>query len=105
MTAQPSDSVLQDIAAGVDNEIFAANQRMPVGRVGLFIAALCVAYTAFHIGVLNLYPLETWTYRLLHVGGGLAIGFLLFSALTFGDTQASPRKGRLAMLAPGGALV
>ena len=105
MTAQPSDSVLQDIASGVDNEIFAANQRMPVGRVGLFIAALCVAYTAFHIGVLNLYPLETWTYRLLHVGGGLAIGFLLFSALTFTDVQASPRKGRLAMLAPGGALV
>ncbi len=105
MTASSTDDPKPQIAAGVDNEIFSANQRKPIGSLGLFIAALCVAYTAFHIGVMNLYPLETWTYRLLHVGGGLVIGFLLFSSLTFAETEASPRAGRLLMLAPAAVLV
>lgn len=93
------------IASGVDNEIFSGNQRKPMGSVGLLIAAMCIAYTAFHIGVMNLYPLETWTYRLLHVGGGLVIGFLLFSSLTFEEIEADPRTGRTLMLAPAAVLV
>ncbi|MFN3724550.1 MAG: TRAP transporter permease, partial [Paracoccaceae bacterium] len=105
MTDPKTDVPAPAIAAGVDNEIFAANQRKPIGSVGLLIAALCVAYTAFHIGVMNLYPLETWTYRLLHVGGGLVIGFLLFSSLTFAEVENNPRTGRLLMLAPAAVLV
>lgn len=105
MTAQDTSAPQADIAAGVDNEIFSGNQRKPIGRVGLIVAALCVAYTAFHIGVMNLYPLETWVYRLIHVGGGLAIGFLLFSSLVFGDEDGPVRPGRLMLLAPGGAMI
>lgn len=105
MTAPSTDAPDKDIAAGVDNEIFAGNQRKPTGATGLVIAALCVAYTAFHIGVMNLYPLETWTYRLIHVGAGLAIGFLLFSSLTFDDTEHAPRKGRDMLILPGLALI
>ena len=105
MTAPSTDVPEKAIASGVDNEIFSANQRKPIGSVGLFIAALCVAYTAFHIGVMNLYPLETWTYRLLHVGGGLVIGFLLFSSLTFAESEGNPRAGRMLMLAPAAVLV
>ncbi|NEX44983.1 TRAP transporter permease [Pseudotabrizicola algicola] len=105
MTAPSTDAPSKEIASGVDNEIFAANQRKPIGSLGLFIAVLCVAYTAFHIGVMNLYPIETWTYRLLHVGGGLVIGFLLFSSLTFAEQDADPRAGRTLMLAPAGLLV
>ena len=109
MTAQdaaPSpDAPVKDIASGVDNEIFAANQRKPAGVIGLIIAALCVAYTAFHIGVMNLYPLETWTYRLIHVGGGLAIGFLLFSSFSFGEVDTTPRKSRDLLILPGLGLV
>jgi TRAP-type uncharacterized transport system fused permease subunit len=30
---------------------------------------------------MNLYPLETWTYRLIHVCGGLFLGFLIYSAV------------------------
>ncbi|MFZ9133923.1 MAG: hypothetical protein ACO21B_12020, partial [Gemmobacter sp.] len=71
------------IAARVDDEIHADNQRIPAGTLGRVLGALCILYTAFHIAVLNLYPLEPWTYRLIHVGGGLGIGFLLFSALAF----------------------
>ncbi|WP_435258956.1 TRAP transporter permease [Thioclava sp. FR2] len=105
MTAPSTDAPKQDIAAGVDNEIFAGNQRKPIGQLGLFVAALCVLYTAFHIGVMNLYPLETWTYRLIHVGGGLAIGFLLFSSMTFLAEDAPAKPGRLMILAPGAALI
>lgn len=105
MTATTQDARDQDIAAGVDNEIFAGNQRKPVGRLGLFIALLCILYTAFHIGVMNLYPLETWTYRLIHVGGGLTIGFLIFSSLTFDETQGVGRQGRGLFILPGLALV
>ncbi|TGD45128.1 TRAP transporter fused permease subunit [Pseudotabrizicola sediminis] len=104
-TDAPETGPEKAIASGVDNEIFSANQRKPLGSVGLFIAAICVAYTAFHIGVMNLYPLETWTYRLLHVGGGLVIGFLLFSSLTFDEIEADPRTGRALMLAPAAVLV
>jgi TRAP transporter 4TM/12TM fusion protein len=105
MTATAQDAPDQDIAAGVDKEIFAANQRQPVGRLGLFIATLCVVYTAFHIGVMNLYPLETWTYRLIHVGGGLAIGFLLFSSMSFSDTDMPNRRGRDLLILPGLGLI
>lgn len=105
MTAQQPHEPETAIASGIDNEIFSANQRKPIGTLGLFIAALCVAYTAFHIAVLNLYPLETWTYRLIHVGGGLAIGFLIFASLTFAETDASPAPNRLLLLAPGGLMV
>lgn len=97
----------QAIAAGVDNEIFAGNQRKPVGTTGQILAALCVLYTAFHIGVMNLYPLETWTYRLLHVGGGLVIGFLLFASLTFSETEvdSAKRKARDLLVLPGLGLI
>ena len=105
MNATTDSADKPDIASGVDNEIFAGNQRKPIGQAGLIMAALCVAYTAFHIGVMNLYPLETWTYRLIHVGGGLAIGFLLFSSLSFAEVEGTSRPGRLALLAPGGAMI
>ncbi|MEO1092777.1 MAG: TRAP transporter fused permease subunit [Pseudomonadota bacterium] len=48
----------------------------------LFVAA--VAYTTFHLVVLNVAPLETWTYRILHVAGGLAVGFALVASRSFG---------------------
>jgi len=72
-----------NIAAGVDAEIVVSNQRVFGGNLGLIFAAACVIYTVFHIGVMNLYPLETWTYRLIHVAGGLALGFIFFSARDF----------------------
>ncbi|MFN3527427.1 MAG: TRAP transporter permease, partial [Paracoccus sp. (in: a-proteobacteria)] len=59
----------------------APNQRDPKARIGLLIAVLCAVYTTFHLVVMVLYPLETWTYRMIHLCGGLVIGFLTYSAL------------------------
>ena len=93
------------IAARVDDEIHADNQRIPAGTLGRVLGALCILYTAFHIAVLNLYPLEPWTYRLIHVGGGIGIGFLLFSALAFDGAEGAPGRWRAALILPAAALV
>lgn len=95
---QASDSAAQGdtatIAEGVDKEIISPNQRVFVGAFGLFVTVLCILYTVFHVGAMNglhdrltdllgMRPVdltEPWRYRLIHVGGGLALGFLLFSS-------------------------
>ncbi len=89
------------IAKGVDEEPLASNQRQPAGFTNYVIAAVCIVYTAFHVVVLNLFPLETWTYRMLHLVGGLFIGFLVYSALTVrADAAAAPvRRGPLELAA------
>lgn len=69
------------LARNVDEEPVASNQRLHTGWLNKAIIVLCIAYTTFHIGVMNLYPLETWTYRLIHVCGGLFLGFLIYSAV------------------------
>ncbi|MGC4408408.1 TRAP transporter fused permease subunit [Rhizobium rosettiformans] len=69
------------VAQNVDDEPVASNQRLHANWTNKAIIVLCIAYTAFHIGVMNLYPLETWTYRLIHVCGGLLLGFLIYSAV------------------------
>jgi TRAP transporter 4TM/12TM fusion protein len=97
------------IADGVDAEVFGANQRKPVGRMASFASLLCILYVGFHIAVMNLYPLEPWTYRLIHVGGGLALGFVLFSSSRYRDgprdQQAMDHRTYLVLLAPGAIAV
>ena len=81
----------RSLAAGVDAEVVVANQRVFYGWLGVGLASACVLYTLFHLLVMNLYPLETWVYRLSHVAGGLALGFLYFSARAF-PSEAGPRR-------------
>ncbi|RJE81399.1 TRAP transporter permease [Paracoccus sp. JM45] len=92
------------IAQGVDDEPMAPNQRDARARTGLIIAVLCAAYTVFHLFVMVVYPLETWAYRMIHVCGGLVIGFLTYSALTqTSETEAATKRGpvELALLGVG----
>ncbi len=70
------------IAHNVDEEPVADNERQFTGwQLGLFFT-LGIVYTVFHLVILNIYPLETWTFRLLHVAGALVLGFALMSAWT-----------------------
>jgi TRAP transporter 4TM/12TM fusion protein len=68
------------VAKNVDEEPLASNQRLFAGRFNMAVVILCIVYTVFHITVMNLFPLETWTYRMLHIAGGLLLGFLIFSS-------------------------
>jgi len=90
--AQP-ESATDSIGSGVDAEMVASNQRIFSGGLALATATACILYTAFHIGVMNLYPLETWVYRLSHVAGGLALGFVYFSGRLFTAAPARSRPG------------
>ncbi|HRK09831.1 MAG TPA: TRAP transporter fused permease subunit [Thauera sp.] len=111
-TAGPaSDFEIRDkdnIAAGVDAEVVVANQRVFTGKLAWVFAALCILYTAFHIGVMNFYPLETWVFRLTHVAAGLALGFIYFSGRAFpaepaGKKALSPLEW--ALLLPAAVMI
>jgi TRAP transporter 4TM/12TM fusion protein len=88
---EPTTPIVAQASSAVDAEVVTANQRVFVGILGILFAAACVLYTAFHIGVMNLYPLETWVYRLIHVSGGLALGFIFFSARAFPEQGSGQR--------------
>ncbi|MDV7392021.1 hypothetical protein RZS08_11725, partial [Arthrospira platensis SPKY1] len=68
------------IVSGVDEEP-ESNVRVLGRWDGYFFFAFCVLYTAFHLTVLNVFPMETWAFRILHVAGGLMIGFGLAISL------------------------
>jgi TRAP-type uncharacterized transport system fused permease subunit len=89
----------QVIAEGVDEEPIEGNRRLFTGRAYLAIATVATIYAAFHMLALNgvsisdwtgielpflpQFPMETWNFRIVHIAGALALGFLLFSAHTF----------------------
>ncbi|MBB4050397.1 TRAP transporter 4TM/12TM fusion protein [Devosia subaequoris] len=80
----------QTAEASVDQEPKVDNERLFFGARHWAIAIMCVAFSAFHLLVLNVWPLETWTFRLSHVGGGLLLGYLIFSARSLADGAEAP---------------
>jgi TRAP-type uncharacterized transport system fused permease subunit len=100
----------QVIAEGVDEEPIEGNRRLFTGRAYLAIATLATVYAAFHMLALNgvsisdwtgielpflpQFPMETWNFRIVHIAGALALGFLLFSAHAFHDgARDQSRRG------------
>ena len=120
-SAQPEPAEIDNIAEGVDNEIVTSNQRVFAGVVGLVVTTLCIVYTIFHVGAMNglhdrltdflglpsIDLTEPWRYRLVHVAGGLALGFILFSARALHDDSTDAPYSMLekALLAKSGALI
>ncbi|WEX11003.1 TRAP transporter permease [Chelativorans sp. AA-79] len=95
------------IAKGVDEEPLATNQRSHRGSLGYAVAVMAIVYTAFHIFVMNLYPLEPWTYRMLHVCGGLLLAFLVYSSSDVvaeapADDRRNPLEWPLLAIGVGG---
>ncbi|UWQ94183.1 TRAP transporter fused permease subunit [Rhodobacteraceae bacterium M385] len=98
------------IADGVDEEPVESNRRLFEGRAFLFVGILSVLYAGFHMAALNglsisamtgvdlaflpQFPMETWNFRIAHIAGALTLGFLLFSAHTFGPDSATDRSTR-----------
>ncbi len=79
------------IAQGIDDEPRASNVRILGGWQNYMMIAACAAYVALHLISLNAWPLETWMYRILHVAGGLSIGFALVAATTLDPERPASR--------------
>ncbi|MEQ8480098.1 MAG: TRAP transporter permease [Hoeflea sp.] len=93
---QPSTVEAATALAHVDDEPVGGNQRVFDGSRAMVVCCLCVLYTVFHLLVMNVYPLETWAYRLSHVGGGLVLGFLLFGS-TLMTAESTHRSSVLSI--------
>lgn len=75
------------VAAGVDEEPMEPNRRVFTGPMLWLIMVLSIFYSGFHLYTLNIAPLETWTFRILHVCGASILGFILFSGARFSDDE------------------
>ncbi|HDZ46607.1 hypothetical protein LCGC14_0453630 [marine sediment metagenome] len=77
------------LAEGVDEEIVEPNRRIFTGWQWALFASLAVIYAVFHLVTLNVLPMETWSYRIIHVAGALILGFGLFTGARFASDDAA----------------
>ncbi|MGC3874630.1 TRAP transporter permease [Halomonas sp. GXIMD04776] len=95
----------ETVAQGVDDDIVESNRRLLDGWRWWLFATLAVVYSTFHLVSLNVYPLETWSFRIIHICGALILGYGLYSGARFADDDTHP-TGRwathlsLVLLAP-----
>ncbi|MCR2746667.1 TRAP transporter permease [Limnobacter parvus] len=68
------------IAQGVDDEPLANNQRTFTQKAALFVSVISAIYAFWHVFTLNVAPVETWAFRILHVAGALVIGFIAYGS-------------------------
>ncbi|MDT8893029.1 TRAP transporter permease [Halomonas sp. I1] len=80
-----TDAVQPINAEGVDDVAVEANRRLYSGWQWLLFGGLAIAYTLFHLVSLNVYPLETWSFRILHIAGALILGYGLYAGTQFAD--------------------
>ena len=113
MTTTPEQSDPVILAEGVDEEPVERNRRLFTGVSLAFIATYATLYAGFHMAALNgvsisawtgidlpflpQFPMETWNFRIVHVSGALALGFLLYSARLFPDVE-KPQTPRLSLV-------
>ncbi|HID67786.1 MAG TPA: TRAP transporter fused permease subunit [Roseibacterium sp.] len=125
MTDQTADAEDQTdgpiLAEGIDDEPVESNRRLFEGKSFLVVAILSMLYAAFHMAALNgisisgmtgidipflpRFPLETWNFRIVHIAGALALGFILFSAHTFQGERAEDDKKTPVLTIAAAALV
>lgn len=77
------------LAHNVDEEPVEANRRLFEGWLLKFVTLLTIGYSSFHLYTLNIAPLETWSFRIVHVAGALLLGFMLYAGARF----ATPEEG------------
>ena len=103
------------IAEDVDVEPTEPNRRLFEGARGWTMAAAATLYAMFHMAALNglslealtgislpflpTFPMETWNFRIVHVAGALALGFLIFAAHRFDGDRPSARTSRVDLAA------
>ena len=75
------------LAHDVDEEPVEANRRLFTGLLLKFVIMLAIAYSVFHLYTLNVAPMETWSFRIVHVAGALVLGFILFAGARFVSSE------------------
>lgn len=93
--APPGSTVPDSIADGVDDDVMEPNRRLFTGWQFVLFAALAIAYSSFHLISLNVYPMETWSFRIVHIAGALILGYGLFSGARFADDDQQASGGGL----------
>lgn len=96
---EPTDTVV--MADGVDEEPVEGNRRLFEGWLFWAVAALAVVYSSFHLYTLNIAPLETWTFRIIHVCGALVLGYVLYSGTQFVTDDGTVKARRWTTHWPG----
>jgi TRAP transporter 4TM/12TM fusion protein len=71
------------VVEGVDEDIIEPNRRLFTGWQAIAVSLFAIFYSSFHIFTLNVAPLETWSFRIVHVCGALILGFALYSGTHF----------------------
>jgi len=55
------------VVEGVDDEPVESNRRQYAGWMLRSVTLLAILYSAFHLYVLNISPMESWSFRIVHV--------------------------------------
>ncbi|WP_148251973.1 TRAP transporter permease [Aidingimonas lacisalsi] len=72
-----------DAADSVDDEIVEANRRVFSGWLWFLFGILAIGYSSFHLISLNVLPMETWSFRIIHICGALILGYGLYAGTRF----------------------
>ena len=93
-----SPEVLQDddhiLAHNVDEEPVEANRRLFSGGLLKLVTVLTIAYSSFHLFTLNVAPIESCSYRIIHVAGALFLGFMLYAGARFVQAEDDDSRHR-----------
>ncbi|MGQ4878241.1 TRAP transporter permease [Billgrantia sp. LNSP4103-1] len=80
------------IADGVDEDVVESNRRLYVGWHWLVVAGLAIVYSGFHLISLNMFPMETWSFRIVHITGALVLGYAFYAGSRFANEEGTSRS-------------
>ncbi len=102
----PADEIV--IAEGVDEEPIESNRRLFTGWRMNIVAGFAALYAMFHMAALNgvsiqaytgitvpllpQFPMETWNFRIVHIAGALALGFVVYNATMFSEKDDTTKR-------------
>ena len=112
MVQQTTQTEAAVVAQGVDEEPVENNRRLFTGWRLQAVTGFAALYALFHMAALNgvsisdytgitvpflpQFPMETWNFRIVHIAGALALGFVVYNAVMFPDgEETGGRTGRI----------
>ncbi len=79
LEGQMEQAVTIDLEPDMDSELGSVRQFK--GKLGVIIAVYAAMVALFHVLSLMFFPLETWTYRIVHISTLSVLGFLLYPGI------------------------